>query len=165
MFFSTTSDYDKTKYDIAGIVYSTHVEAVSAFRSFAASFGAMFGDKSEMITKKLYDAHKGAFEELMKNAIVRYPDSVGVVGVKTELSEINLGGEGASDLIAIIITGTAVVPKGTKVPGIGGQRFNMKPDSLRRTAKSRTAKSRTAKSRNAKSRTAASRTRKNRRLH
>jgi uncharacterized protein YbjQ (UPF0145 family) len=149
MFFSTTSDYDTSKYDIAGIVYSTHVEAISAFRSIAASFGAMFGDKSGMITKKLYDAHKGAFEELMKNTIVRYPEAVGVVGVKTELSEINLGAEGSSGLIAIIVTGTAVVPKGTKMPTKGttkgttkgGQRFDMKPH------------------------TTASRTRKNRKMH
>jgi uncharacterized protein YbjQ (UPF0145 family) len=90
-------------------VYSVHVEAISALRSLVADFGAMFGNKSELITKKLDDAMRGAFQSLEAKVKESHPTAVGVVGIRTQLGEVSR--DDANGLISIVITGTVVLPK------------------------------------------------------
>ena len=110
MFLSTTDAFDTNKFKIGGLVTATHVEAISAFRSFFADLRGMLGNKSEMLTKKLQDAHNGAFATLLQNAAAKYPNAGGIVGVRTEMGEMS-NSEGGPGFLTIIVTGTAIVPK------------------------------------------------------
>lgn len=110
MILSTLDFFETDKYKVGGLVTATHVEAISAFRSFFAELRGAFGNKSEMLTKKLQDAHNGAFATLIENTQARYPNAVGVVGIRTELGEIS-NMEGGPGFLTVIVTGTAIVPK------------------------------------------------------
>jgi len=51
-FFYTLPTYDQTQYRPIGQVIATHVEAVSRGRAFLADLVGMFGNKSDLLTKK-----------------------------------------------------------------------------------------------------------------
>jgi uncharacterized protein YbjQ (UPF0145 family) len=110
MFLSTVSSFDTDKFKIGGLVSATHVEAISAFRSFFADLRGMLGNKSEMLTKKLQDAHNGAFATLLENATAKYPSAAGIVGIRTEMGEMS-NSEGGPGFLTIIVTGTTIIPK------------------------------------------------------
>jgi uncharacterized protein YbjQ (UPF0145 family) len=131
MFLSTVSSFDTDKFKIGGLVTSTHVEAISAFRSFFAEIRGAFGNKSEMLTKKLQDAHNGAFAALLQNATAKYPSAAGIVGIRAEMGEIS-NSEGGPGFLTIIVTGTAVLPKTN-----GGSRRTNRSRATRRQRKSR----------------------------
>jgi uncharacterized protein YbjQ (UPF0145 family) len=118
MYFSTLHTFDPVKYKEAGLVYAVHVEAVSAFRGMVADFGALFGNKSELITKKLNDAMIGAYNELESVAKKQYPNAAGVIGIRTQFGDISR--DDKMGLLGIVLTGTAIVPK------TGGQRKTRK---------------------------------------
>jgi hypothetical protein len=51
-FFHTLATYNQSQFRPAGHVLATHVEAVSRGRAFIADLVGMFGNKSELLTKK-----------------------------------------------------------------------------------------------------------------
>ncbi len=105
MFLSTSDVYDSSKYVAAGVVNSNHVEAISMLRGFGASIAGIFGSKSDLLTKKLSDAYTGALNSLQQDVSARYPNAVGIVGIRTELTELAQLG-----FLALMVVGTVIVP-------------------------------------------------------
>lgn len=116
----TTSTYDTSKYApvAGGLLFATHVEAVSVLRSMGADFMAMFGNKSALVTKKLDDAVEGAVAALREKAAA-IPGIVGLAGVRVELSEVSRG-EAGMGLLAVLASGTALKARPTVAAPTGG---------------------------------------------
>lgn len=106
-FFYTLPTYDQTQYRPIGQVIATHVEAVSRGRAFLADLVGMFGNKSDLLTKKVDDATAGVLTTLQEKALAKYPNAVGIVGLNYSLSEIS--SDENSNFISLIASGTVLV--------------------------------------------------------
>lgn len=107
-FFHTLATYNQSQFRPVGHVLATHVEAVSRGRAFIADLVGMFGNKSELLTKKVDDAMDGVLSTLQTKAVAKYPNAAGIVGLNFSLSEIS--GDDNSNFISVIASGTVLVP-------------------------------------------------------
>jgi len=107
-FVYTNSEYDRSKYRPAGAVIVNHVESISAARAFAAEFMGAFGNKSELITKKVDDAVASATEGLIQKTKAKYPNAAGLVDLK--LNTTGVTSSENSTFVLVNALGTAVVP-------------------------------------------------------
>jgi len=89
-----------------GQVVATHVEAVSRGRAFLADLVGMFGNKSDLLTKKADDAAAGVLKTLQEKALEKYPNAAGIVGLNYSLSEISA--DEKSNFISVIASGTVL---------------------------------------------------------
>ena len=98
---STLMTYDVNKYKPLGIVRGINVHGVSLFRNIVSNLSSLFGGKNDAINKKVDDVYNEAIDELIKNALVMYPEVTMISGVEVTLSE-------TKNVIICVATGTAL---------------------------------------------------------
>lgn len=128
-FIHTLQSYDSSAYKPVGQVVATHVEAVSRGRAFLADIVGMFGNKSDLMTKKLDDAVSGVLKTLQEKTLAQYPDAAGIVGVHYSLSEIS--GDEKTNFISILGSGTVLAPRSNTRQSTGGRRQFRRKRTLR----------------------------------
>lgn len=99
---STLMTYDVNKYKPLGIARGINVHGVSLFRNIIGNLSSLFGGKNDAINKKVDDVYNEAIDELIKNAVVMYPEVTMISGVEVTLSE-------TKNVIICVATGTALV--------------------------------------------------------
>ena len=99
---STLMTYDVNKYKPLGIARGINVHGVSLFRNIIGNLSSLFGGKNDAINKKVDDVYNDAIDELIKNAMVMYPEVTMISGVEVTLSE-------TKNVIICVATGTALV--------------------------------------------------------
>jgi uncharacterized protein YbjQ (UPF0145 family) len=104
----TNNEYDHTKYRSVGILSTTHVEAVSGIRVFAADILGTFGNKSELLTKKTDDAVRAAEASLIQQGKTKYENIKGICDIKFNVNALR--NEDNRDFIIVHLAGTAIVP-------------------------------------------------------
>lgn len=112
----TNNEYDKAKYQSAGAVMATHIEAISGARAFGADIMGLFGNKSELLTKKMDDALQGVNAGLLTLAKSRYPNLVGICDLR--YSSDNFSTDDNNTFISFHVAGTALVPKASAGGGL-----------------------------------------------
>ena len=83
---STLMTYDVNKYKPLGIVRGINVHGVSLFRNIVSNLSSLFGGKNDAINKKVDDVYNEAIDELIKNALIMYPEVTMSSGVEVTLS-------------------------------------------------------------------------------
>ena len=73
----------------------------------------MFGNKSELLTKKVDDAVTAVLQTIQQKASQNFPAAAGIVGLQYNLSE--LSADEKSNYITVIASGTVVVPKASPI--------------------------------------------------
>jgi uncharacterized protein YbjQ (UPF0145 family) len=103
----TNNEYDREKYRSVGIVTATHIEAISGLRSFGADIMGIFGNKSELLTKKMNDALRGVNTSLLSVAKGKYPNLAGICDIRYDTN--TFATDENSTFIAYCVSGTALV--------------------------------------------------------
>jgi uncharacterized protein YbjQ (UPF0145 family) len=103
----TNNEYDRSKYRSVGIVTATHVEAISGLRSFGADIMGIFGNKSELLTKKMDDALRGVNTSLLSVAKGKYPNLAGICDIRYDTN--TFATDENSTFITFQASGTALV--------------------------------------------------------
>jgi len=119
----TTQQFDATKYTPVGTVFLNNVEAISMLRSAFAGFGAVFGGKNTLIQEAVDRLQARALAAFTAKVQTTYPNTVMVIGLNTDVSEVGRNDE--ASYMVMTITGTCLVPLGQS----GGKR------TVRRTLK------------------------------
>jgi uncharacterized protein YbjQ (UPF0145 family) len=107
----TNNEYDRSKFKSVGAVMATHVEAISGLRTFGADIMGIFGNKSELLTKKMDDALRGVNSGLLSAAKGKYPNLAGICDIRYDTN--TFATDENSTFIAYQACGTALVPSGT----------------------------------------------------
>ena len=116
----TTDQYDATKYTPVGTVVVNRVESISLLRSAFAGLGAAFGGKNTLIQTAVNNLQARSMAEFTAKVQSTYPNTVQVVGLKTDVSEV--GRDESATFMVMTMTGTCLVPLGQT----GGSRRNRK---------------------------------------
>ena len=116
----TNNEYDRSKYRSAGVVTTTHVEAVSGLRALAADIVGVFGNKSELLTKKTNDALAAVNTALVVKARENYSNLAGLCDIK--YSNNAFSNEENRTFIVFQVAATALVPSSAPVTGGGKTR-------------------------------------------
>ena len=121
----TINQYDPTKYTAVGTVILNQVESISLIRGVFAGFGAMLGGKNTLIQEAVDRLQKRAMDEFTAKVQKTYPETVQVVALHTDVSEV--GRDDNSTYMVMSITGTCLVPLNKQaVQPIGGRRKTLK---------------------------------------
>jgi uncharacterized protein YbjQ (UPF0145 family) len=118
----TTNQYDDTKYKAVGTVILNQVESISLIRGVFAGFGGMLGGKNTLIQEAVDRLQKRAMDEFTAKVQKTYQETVQVVALHTDVSEV--GRDDNSTYMVMTITGTCLVPL-NKQP-IGGRRTRVR---------------------------------------
>jgi hypothetical protein len=113
----TVDHYDTTKYTPLGTVVHNNVEAVSFYRAIIAAFQAPFGGKNEAIQIAVDRLTERGMVEFRNKIIASFPNTIKVVGLRTNVAEVS-GGDDQATFLLLHITGTCLGPYGQ----IGGKR-------------------------------------------
>ena len=103
----TNNEYDRSKFKSVGAVMATHVEAISGLRSFGADIMGIFGNKSELLTKKMDDALRGVNMSLLTLAKAKYPNLAGICDIRYDTN--TFATDENRTYIAFQASGTALV--------------------------------------------------------
>lgn len=121
----TINQYDPTKYTAVGTVILNQVESISLIRGVFAGFGGMLGGKNTLIQEAVDRLQKRAMDEFTAKVQKTYPETVQVVALHTEVSEV--GRDDNSTYMVMTITGTCLVALNKQaVQPIGGRRKTLK---------------------------------------
>ena len=121
----TTNQYDETKYKAVGTVILNQVESISLIRGVFAGFGAMLGGKNTLIQEAVDRLQKRSINEFTAKVQQTYPETVQVVALHTDVSEV--GRNDNSTYMVMTIMGTCLVPLNKQaVQPIGGRRKTLK---------------------------------------
>lgn len=116
----TNNEYDRSKYRSVGIVTATHIEAISGLRSFGADIMGIFGNKSELLTKKMDDALRGVNTSLLSVSKGKYPNLAGICDIRYDTN--TFATDETSTYIAFQASGTALVLSASTGGGRTGNR-------------------------------------------
>ena len=106
----TNNEYDRSRFKSVGAVMATHVEAISGLRSFGADIMGIFGNKSELLTKKMDDALRGVNAGLLSAAKGKYPNLAGICDIRYDTN--TFATDENSTFISFQACGTALVASG-----------------------------------------------------
>jgi uncharacterized protein YbjQ (UPF0145 family) len=121
----TINQYDETKYKAVGTVILNQVESISLIRGVFAGFGGMLGGKNTLIQEAVDRLQKRAMDEFTAKVQKTYPETVQVVALHTDVSEV--GRDDNSTYMVMSIRGTCLVPLNKQaVQPMGGRRKTLK---------------------------------------
>ena len=120
----STPQFDATKSTPVGTVFLNNVESISMLRSAFAGFGAAFGGKNTLIQEAVDRLQARGLAAFTAKVQTTYPNTVMVVGLHTDVSEV--GSSNEATFMVMTITGTCLTPLGQS----GGA-----PRAVRRTLK------------------------------
>jgi|LauGreSuBDMM15SN_2_FD.fasta_scaffold09038_3 uncharacterized protein YbjQ (UPF0145 family) len=99
---STTTVYDKTKYEELGLVSGSATQGISLTKTFFSGLRSLVGSRVTNVENLFTRGFDFAIEHMFKNASIAHPNWKKIVGLWFSMTALN------PEAISVIVTGTAI---------------------------------------------------------